>query len=156
MKDKYFELLTKFREADSEESMAALADDLGALEGDIEEKIDNCCRVFRTLEAESEVYKQEAERFKGKANTTMNRAERLREYVGFCLGQGNKMKTELFTLSWRKSQAVEITNPDLIPEQYKRVTTISEPNKVVMKQDLQAGAEIPGAALKDNLSLQIK
>lgn len=156
MKDKYFELLSKFQEAQSEEDMSALADILGNLEDDIHEKIENCCRVYRTLEAESDAYKQEAERLKGKAVIATNKAERLKDYIAFCLGQGNKMKTELFTLSWRKSQAVEIVNPELIPDQYKRVTTISEPNKVVMKQDLQAGAEIPGAILKDNLSLQIK
>lgn len=156
MKEQYMQLLAKFREAENEEELAAIADDLGALTEKLEEKLDNCARVYRTLEAEAEIYKQEANRMKGKATMLENRAERLKDYIGQCLGKGTKLKTDLFDFTWRKSQQVVIENEDTIPEQYKRVTTISEPNKIILKQDLQMGAEIPGARLQDNLSLQIK
>ncbi len=156
LKNDYLSLLEKFREAEDEQQLAAIADDLANLKDDIETKLDGCARVFRTLEAESEVYQQEANRLKGKANVLMNRAERLREYVGICLGVGNKAKTALFDFSWRRSEAVEILREDLIPESYKRTTVISEPNKVMIKEDLKAKKDVPGCTLSERFNLQIK
>lgn len=156
LKNDYLILLQKFREAEDEQQLAEIADDLASLKDDIETKLDGCARVFRTLEAESEVYQQEANRLKGKANVLANRAERLREYVGQCLGVGNKAKTALFDFSWRKSEAVEIDREDLIPDVYKRTTVVTEPNKIVIKQDLKGGAEIPGVRLVERFNLQIK
>lgn len=156
LKNEYLTLLEKFREAEDEQQLAEIADDLANIKDDIITKLDGCARVFRTLEAESEIYQQEANRLKGKANVLANRAERLREYVGICLGEGNKAKTPLFDFSWRKSEAVEIVSEDLIPDVYKRTTVVTEPNKVVIKQDLKGGAEIPGVRLVERFNLQIR
>ncbi len=156
IKTQYEEILFKFRNAETEVELAEIADELAAIEGTLEEKLDNCGRVFRTLESEAEVYKQESRRLAGKANTLENRADRLRDYVGFVLGVGNKAKTALFDFSWRKSEAVKIEREDLLPESYKRTKTIVEPDKIIIKQDLKGGIEVPGASLATNFSLQIK
>lgn len=156
IKNEYLSLLEKFREAEDEQELALIADDLENIKGELHEKLENCARVYRTLEAESEIYAQESNRLKGKSNILKNRAERLKDYIALVLGPGNKAKTELFDFTWRKSKSVEIISESLIPDAYKRTTVISEPNKIVLKQDLECGAEIPGAVLREKLNLQIK
>lgn len=156
IKQNYLELLTRFRQAEDEQELGEIADALADINETLEEKLDNCARVYRTLEAEAEVYKQESNRLRGKANILENRAERLKDYIGLNLGQGNKISTSLFDFSWRKSEQVVIDSELLVPDQYKRVTTISEPNKILLKQDIKMGAEVPGARLISNYSLQIK
>lgn len=152
----YGDLLDKFREAESEEDLTKIADELGILEGKLEDKLDSCARIYRTLEAESAAYKQEANRLEGKANRLENRASRLKDYIGFCLGAGNKAKTELFDFTWRKSEQVMIENPDILPQCYQRTKTTIEPDKILIKQDLKSDLAVPGAKLLTNLSLQIK
>lgn len=156
IKNEYLELLEKFREAEDEQELAEIAEKLGELKDTLEIKLDNCARVYRSLIGESEIYEQEANRLRGKANVFKNRAERLKDYIALILQPGNKAKTELFEFSWRKSQAVEIDREDLIPDAYKRTTVVTEPNKIVLKQDLQCGADIPGVRLVERYNLQIK
>lgn len=156
IKNEYLGLLEKFREAEDEQELALIADDLENMKGELNEKLENCARVYRTLEAESEIYAQESNRLKGKSNILKNRAERLKDYIALVLGPGNKAKTELFDFTWRKSQSVEIEHSDWIPAAYMRTKVISEPDKILIKQDLQIGAEIPGVKLVDRLNLQIK
>lgn len=129
---------------------------MALIEASLEEKLDNCARVYRTLDAEAQIYKQEAARLSGKANILENRALRLKEYIAYCLGEGNKAKTELFDFSWRKSEQVAIYEPSIIPKQYQRTKTTIEPDKILIKQDIKAGANILGAELVTNFSLQIK
>ena len=156
IKAEYEDILHRFRQAESEEDLAAIAEELGKIEGKLEEKLDNCARVFRTLEVEAEAYKQESKRLAGKANVLDNRADRLKNYIGLCLGAGNRAKTELFDFSWLKSQSVKIEDETLIPDRYKRIETISEPNKAVIKKDLKDNVMIPGVSLVDSYNLQIK
>lgn len=156
IKNEYLDLLEKFREAEDEQQLAMIADDLENIKGELHEKLENCARVYRTLEAESDIYAQESNRLKGKSNILKNRAERLKDYIALVLGPGNKAKTELFDFTWRRSKAVEIISDNLIPDLYKRTTVVTEPNKVILKQDLESGAEIPGARLVERFSLQIK
>lgn len=156
LQEQYETILAKFYEAESEEEFAAIADDLAAIESSRDEKLDNCARIIRQLELDAEAAKTEGRRLLGKSNMLENRAERLKHYVGLCLGLGNKARTALFSFSWRKSEQVEIHREDLIPAQYQRVKNIVEPDKAKIKTDIKCGATIPGAALKEKLNLQIK
>ena len=152
----YGDLLDSFREAESEEDLVKVADELAKVEGQLDEKLDSMARIYRTLQAEANAYEQEANRLSGKANILENRASRLKGYIAYCLGEGNKAKTELFDFSWRKSEQVVINEPSIIPKQYQRTKTTIEPDKILIKQDIKAGADILGATLVTNLSLQIK
>lgn len=136
------------QEADIENALLACADQ-------IEEKLENCAWMYKQLEAESEAYKKEAERLTLKAKYRANSATRLKDYISLCL-QGKNIKTKTFTLSFRASESVEVLNPDLVPEQYKRVKTVIEPDKTLIKPDLKAGANIPGVQLVTKQNLQIK
>ena len=65
------------------------------------------------------------------------------------------METPKVSVSFRHSQAVEVTDEDKIPMKY----LIEQPYKVDKKSiraALKDGEEIPGATLKETVSAQIK
>ncbi len=67
-----------------------------------------------------------------------------------------KITTPLLTLSFRKSESVEITNKDLIPEVYNMTKVEINPNKSAIKQAIKDGATVPGAQIVVKQNLQIK
>lgn len=158
----YAEILRKFENAESEAELASVAELLSQIEDRLEDKLDNCARVYRALCSESEVFAQESKRLSMKASALENRAERLKEYIGMCLGVGKQAKSKLFSFSWRKSQAVEVDSLEILPEKYKRVKTLVEPDKKAIKEEFEQAASegmdlhIDGARLVERYNLQIK
>lgn len=69
---------------------------------------------------------------------------------------GEKMKTPLVSVSYRRSQAVEL-EPDFLMRadiQWQRIK--AEPNKEKIKAALKAGEKIPGAKLVERTNTTIK
>lgn len=149
----YLSLIDRMSYSDSELEQAEIAEALDAIEEKRDDKLEKCAWVYREYLAEESALDVEIERLKAKKQRAARNAEKLLSYVAYCL-QGENAKTKSFSFNFRRSKAVEITGE--VPGQYLRVKTISEPDKKLIKQDLEAGAEIPGAFLKENLSLQIK
>lgn len=69
-------------------------------------------------------------------------------------------KIEGTTFSFKLSKcpaSVEITNESILPDKYKRTTVITDYPKDLIKEDLKAGIDIPGAELiTDKKRLVIK
>ncbi len=126
---------------------------LNGLADKIEDKLENCAWIYKQLEGEVEILKKEADRLAQKAKYRSNAAENLKGYIAKCL-DGKAIKTKTFTFSYRKSESIEIIGD--VPEQYQRTKTVVEPDKTLIKADLKAGAEIPGAELVVKQNLQIK
>lgn len=156
LKGEYLKASNRLRDAETEEEISFILEDLSKIKDATEEKLDNIARTIQCFLAESEAFKNEADRLKRKGEILANRAESLKNYVALVLQPGNRAKTSLFDFSWRKSQAVEVQHLEDLPEAYRRVRTTIEPDKNLIKQDLQMGAEIPGARLIEKFSLQIK
>ena len=69
----------------------------------------------------------------------------------------DKFESDLITLSLTKSKAVDIYDPDLIPEEYKRTKITVEPDKIRIKEAiLKDGEFVPGATIKENKNLKIR
>jgi hypothetical protein len=154
---RYAQILDRFYQAESESELAGIADLLAQVEDSLADKLDNCARVYRAILAEAEIFDEEAKRLAGKADALENRAARLKDYIGICLGVGNAMKSKLFNFTWRTSSAVEIDSLESLPEKYLRKKTIVEPNKEAIKDELQDETlTIPGARLVKRMNLQIK
>jgi len=119
----------------------------------LEDKLEKCAWMYRNLLAESEVFKGEAERLATKAKIKARQAEQLKDYVAYCLN-GKSVKTKTFSLSFRKSESVEIVGD--VPEQYQRVKTVIEPDKTLIKTDLKSGADLEFAKLVTKQNLQIR
>lgn len=152
--NQYIEIQERFENASTGDDEFELASKLESLEGDIKEKLDNCARILRNLEAQADRFEAEAEKMRAKAHGLSRQADSLKTYIGLCLGFDNQIKTDLFSFRWLTRESVEIESVESIPQQYQRIKT--EPDKRLIGMDLKAGAEIPGAKLVQKKYLQIK
>lgn len=67
-----------------------------------------------------------------------------------------KMQTEINELSYRKSEAVILTNEELIPAEYKKEKLTISVDKMEIKKAIKAWTEVPGAEIETRNNLQIK
>jgi hypothetical protein len=67
-----------------------------------------------------------------------------------------KIKTPTLSLSFRKSESVEIINEDLLPPFFKNAKIVETPDKALIKESIKAGQQVPGAQLVTKNNLQIK
>lgn len=149
-----------FEEADLAEGQIPtnLADELKRLEGDIDSKLENCCKVVRDLDATSEKHREASRHHAEKARRAEAHCERLKEYMQqemVALGW-DKRRCGLFTASIQKSPPkVLVVDMDLIPHEFdkpvKREVSLTEIGKA-----LKDGREVAGVELVQSTHLRIR
>ena len=125
-------------------------------------KAEGYTRLILKWESEIDAAAAEIKRIQAIKKTKENSVARLKEMLLHALqvfGQEDKTgmkryETALFKLSTRRSQAVEIVDETELPESIFVVK--KEASKTAIGNALKAGEEVPGAFLKENVSLQIK
>lgn len=126
-----------------------------------EEKIDNTAKWIIDLEAEAKMVKERADELTERAQATKKKAERLREFLQEYL-QGEKRKTADYTIGYRRTEAVEITDEDgaiaWLMEHRDDALTYQQPkiSKTAVKELLKSGEEVPGAELVERQSMSIR
>lgn len=126
-----------------------------------EEKIDNTAKWIIDLEAEAKMVKERADELTERARATKKKAERLREFLQEYLA-GEKRKTADYTIGYRRTEAVEITDEDRavawLMEHRDDALTYQQPkiSKTAVKELLKAGEEVPGAELVERQSMSIR
>lgn len=128
--------------------------ELDALQIQRDEKVENIACLIKNLKAEAEAIQNEERKLKARRQACENHAEWLKRYLANSL-QGEKFKSARVSISWRKSQAVEVEDVWKLPEEFVRMAD-PEPNKTAIKEALKAGIEVPGAELVDNLNMTIR
>lgn len=118
-------------------------------------KIESVALWVKNLESDAVAYKAEKEAFAAREKQANEKAKRLKEWLARVC-EGRKFSTSKCAVSFRASEAVEITEGATIPEQYMRTKTTSEPDKTAIKAALKAGEEINGCRLATKLSTNIK
>lgn len=154
------ELLNAIAAFDLEDMQASdvIADTLEALDEALEGKVESVLHFRQHLLNEAATLKAEEQRLAERRKLREAKAKRLTEYVDECLSIADvkKLETALFTVSYRKSTSVEITNADALPVGLLRTKTVQEPDKTAISKALKAGEAIDGARLVDKMNLQIK
>lgn len=114
------------------------------------EKVDRVSAVLSSLEHVADNAKAEIDRLTERRQSAERAAARLKRYILYVLSQreGRPLKGHNVTLSARESEAVRITDPSAVPEEFKRTTISVEIPKDPLKKALRAGQEIPGAVLE--------
>ena len=84
--------------------------------------------------------------------------KRMDNFINFLMQsfQKDKLETNLYKISYRKSESVEIINEEMIPQEFMKEKTTIAPDKTAIKEALKNWAEVPGATIKVNQNLQIK
>lgn len=126
---------------------------LQQLEIDRDEKIENICLFIKDLKAEAAALDAEKKNLDARATVAKRKSDSLSRYLQAML-DGEKFKTARCSVSYRKTQAVNVTDQSMIPKEFIRIK--EEPDKVSLKEALKEGYEIPGAFLETRQSMIIK
>lgn len=129
---------------------------LSQIIGDIGEKLEGYAMVLKNIESDIAGIKSEEKRLADRRKAMESNLARIKENMADALltVEGNRVKTEKFTFSFRKSTSVQIENDAAIPPQFIKVEkTISRSE---LAKALKAGEQIEGAQLVENQLLSIR
>lgn len=142
-----------------DEQDSDLAKALQAVEGEIEVKAVNIANLIKSLESEAEIIKAEEERLAQRRKARENAVARIKEYLKEnleTLGM-EKIKTPTRTIYVQDNPpAVNIIDPDRIPERFLTLTLRYEPRKKDIIEAWKAGEEIPGVEITRGKGVRIK
>lgn len=156
LKGRQREIELELQHTDDVELRAALIDELDCLNESIDDKLNAYCIVYRNIEGEKLALEKEIERLEHLYQRLSASTTSITSRLSKLLGEGNKWKNTLHSISWRKSSAVRVNDEKLIPASYMREVLYYEPDRKQILQDLKAGATIPGAEIEERQNLTIK
>lgn len=135
-------------------------DKLNELELERDAKIENVACWIKELKAEAEAIKAEKLALAERQKVAENKAESLKKWLAYAL-DGQKFKTPKCAISFRKSEAVEVTEEgleNLMKCGKDELLTYKspEPNKKAIKDALKDGLSVEGVQLVQNTSTIIK
>lgn len=126
---------------------------LAQLGGAIDQKIEGCAKVIKTMEADISSLKAEEQRLAGRRRSIEANRKRLRDYMAesMAVTGKNQIKTARFTVSLRPGKKKLTLDPALIPKDYR---IEPEPkdwplDKDKIRSDLDKEVAVPGAELID-------
>ena len=138
---------------------------------DLHTKLDNTNCLQKMIDGELEVIDKEIKRLTTEKKARERKKEWLKNRVDtfvvrqFTDENGNidvdglhKYKLELphSKISYRKSDSVEVTDIDKLPEEYIKTKIEKNPDKVAIKNAIKNGENINGAKIVTNYNIQIK
>ena len=118
-------------------------------------KLESYAMVVKNLESNVNGIELEIKRLTERKRFMQNNINRLKEYMMETLStvEGNRMKTEKFTFSFRKSSSVEITNENLVPSEFIKIEKKIDKAQI---KNLLKQQELEFARLVESKNLQIK
>ena len=132
---------------------------LDKLQMERDTKLENVACWIKDLKAEAEALKNEKQALAERQKVAENKAESLKKWLAYAL-QGEKFKTSKCAISFRKSEAVEVTDEGLnnLMKEHDELLTYKapEPNKTAIKQAIKDGLNVAGVQLVQNTSVIIK
>lgn len=129
-------------------------DQLDKLQMERDAKIENVACWIKELKAEAEALNAEKQAFAKRQKVAENKMESLKKWLAYALN-GQAFKATRASVSFRKSQKVEIADIYKVDENYLRYKE-PEADKTAIKEALKAGKTVAGATLVENTSVIIK
>ena len=130
--------------------MEALED----LQMERDQKIEGIGCWIKNLLADAKALKEEKDNLAARQKAAENKAASLKAYLSSYLN-GEKFKTAKVSISYRRSDSVNIAEGAVIPEEYLKYSEPT-PDKIGLKAALKAGEKIQGISLVTSNSIQIK
>ena len=132
---------------------------LDKLQMEREKKLENVACWIKDLKAEAEALKNEKQALAERQKVAENKAESLKKWLAYVL-DGQKFSTSKCAVSFRKTEAVEVTTDGLnnLMKEHDELLTYKapEPNKTAIKQALKDGLSVEGGQLIQNISTIIE
>ena len=153
---------------ETEEEFDALYD---SIQLDLHTKLDNTNCLQKMIDGEISVIDKEIKRLQAEKKAREAKREWLKNRVDYFFVRqfidenGNidfegihkyKLVLPHSKISYRKSDSVEVTDIDKLPEEYIKTKIEKNPDKVAIKNAIKSGEEINGAKIVTNYNIQIK
>lgn len=147
---------------------------LGLIEGELTEQLENALTInqnelqekainygyaIKSIEADIDTIDAEIERLKALKTSRATAIDRMKSAVleALTIYGIEKVTSPTLNLSVRLNpESVDIVNEYQIPDIYKKEKVSFTIDKTLIKEDLKAGLEVPGAVLKRTKRLEIK
>lgn len=154
----YQSLYEELTERDFDETLITDTIESTGLVEDIHTKAENYAIVASQLEFDATALDAEIARLQDRKRMFKANAAKIKQtlYDQLKAVGETKFKTKLYTFSTRKSQSVEISNFDKLPDEFVRVETKRSADKTTIKAAIKAGTDVEGASLVSKESLVIK
>ena len=130
------------------------ADKLNALQIEREKKLENVALWIKNLISDAEALKAEKQAFADRQKAAENKAESLKKWLTEALS-GEKFKTTRVAVSFRKTKSVQVEDIWKLDDSFVKYAEPT-PDKAAIKKAIEAGQEVTGATLVENVSCSIK
>ena len=139
-----------------------IMEDLAIRRDNFSAKAEAYSKFILKLDSEADQAAAEIKRIQAIKKAKENTAQRLRDTLLAALmvfteedAKGiRRYETPLAKLSTRRSQSVEVLDESILPDSFWVVK--KEVSKSTISQAIKDGAEVPGAAMRENISLSIR
>jgi len=127
---------------------------LGQLQLAREDKVEGIALWIKNLLSDADAIRSEEEKLAQRRKANENKAKNLKEYLSKFLN-GQKFKTPKVSISYRKSESVEVTDISKLDDDYLK---FAEPtvDKTKVKKALKASTVLQGVSLVENQNIQIR
>ena len=133
---------------------------LDALRMEREAKLENVACWVKNLCAEADAIREEENRLAKRRKAAETKASNLKAWLLSAMtredGTTDKLKTGRVMVSVKKNPPSTVVDDDLLPSTYKVAKITYQANKELIKRELLAGGEVPGAHLEYGRSVIIK
>ena len=124
------------------------------LQMDRHEKLRNIAFVALNAAADVKAYEDQKKKFAAREKAAKATVAWAKETLARELA-GKKMKEPEFTISYRKSEAVEIADLNAVPDEFL-VPQPPKVDKIGLKEAINGGAVIAGVTIAEKKNIQIK
>ena len=128
---------------------------LTALHMEREAKLENVALWIKNLRADAAAIKAEKDALAKREKAASKKAEDLENWLLQALG-GQAFQTAKCAVSFRRSTMVNVLDLSHVPAEYLKVKTEYSPDKNAIAAAINAGQEIGGCTLVENLNISIK
>ena len=133
---------------------------LDALRMEREAKLENVACWVKNLSAEADAIREEENRLVKRRKAAETKAANLKAWLLAAMtredGTTDKLKTGRVMVSVKKNPPSTVVDEALLPSTYKVAKITYQANKDLIKRELLAGGEVPGAHLEYGRSVVIK
>ena len=133
---------------------------LDALRMEREAKLENVACWVKNLCAEADAIREEENRLIKRRKAAETKAANLKAWLLAAMtredGTTDKLKTGRVVVSVKRNPPSTVVDDDLLPSTYKVAKITYQANKELIKRELLAGGDVPGAHLEYGRSVVIK
>lgn len=127
---------------------------LDALVMERDKKIENVACWIKDLKAEAGAIREEEKALADRRHSAENKAKSLKNWLGYALG-GEKFKTAKVSVSYRKSNSVQVIDEKVIDEKFL-IPQPAKLNKKMVSEYIKSGMAVPGCELQEKTNLQVR